>query len=237
MKELTQKEFEEQIQRLIDGSIGRKKLAKELETDIRTLNNKIMELSSTNSDLYAQVIEKIPYKPKEINTDIEGLAVTIIKNGLQQTMEDTGFNKMTISRKMKKLKTLNPGLHKLYVTRNEKMSVIEREKFLRELEKYDRDFGEIRKDDVGIKREQIQKELDEFEALLASGLSKDDAARKLGYKDYTPIWRRYKELERIKTEEKSKQGIRERVKVEVKPLEILEPVERRARTENEKGEK
>ena len=156
-----------------------------------------MELASTNPDLYARFIEKFPYKPKEINTDIEGLAVTIIKNGLQQTMEDTGFNKMTISRKMKKLRTLNPGLHKLYVTRNEKMSVIERERFLQELEKYDRDFGEIRKDDVGIKKEQIQKELDEFEALLASGLSKDDAARELGHSDYTPIWRRYKELERI----------------------------------------
>ena len=62
MKELTQKEFEEQIQRLIDGNIGRKKLAKELETDIRTLNNKIMELASTNPDLYARFIEKFPYE-------------------------------------------------------------------------------------------------------------------------------------------------------------------------------
>ena len=70
MKELTQQEFEEQIERVIDGKIGRKALAKELETDIRTLNRKITELADTNPDLYFKFIEKFPYKPKEIKLNL-----------------------------------------------------------------------------------------------------------------------------------------------------------------------
>ena len=62
MKELSQKEFEEQIQRLIDGQTTRKKLAKEIGTDIRTLNKKIMEMSAKNPELYTEFLKKFPYK-------------------------------------------------------------------------------------------------------------------------------------------------------------------------------
>ena len=42
MKELTQKEFAQQIQRLISGEIGRNTHAKALETEKRTINKKPM---------------------------------------------------------------------------------------------------------------------------------------------------------------------------------------------------
>ena len=45
MLEVSREEFEEKIQDLIDGKTTRKKLIKELETDSRTLNNKIREMS------------------------------------------------------------------------------------------------------------------------------------------------------------------------------------------------
>ena len=41
MKHLTPSEFEEQIRKVVDGQISIKRLAKELETDMRTLSNKI----------------------------------------------------------------------------------------------------------------------------------------------------------------------------------------------------
>ena len=43
MIEISQKEFESKIEDLISGKISRIKLAKVLETDIRTLNNKIIQ--------------------------------------------------------------------------------------------------------------------------------------------------------------------------------------------------
>ena len=52
MKKLSEEEFENAIKRLINGEITKVKLAKELETDPRTLDNKIQEASVTNPKLY-----------------------------------------------------------------------------------------------------------------------------------------------------------------------------------------
>ena len=58
MKDLSQQEFEAHIERLLSGEIGRKALAKELNTDIGTLTRKIVELSETNPELYLRWVAK-----------------------------------------------------------------------------------------------------------------------------------------------------------------------------------
>ena len=61
MKKLSEEEFENAIKRLINGEITKVKLAKELETDPRTLDNKIQEVSVTNPKLYNEYIRTLPY--------------------------------------------------------------------------------------------------------------------------------------------------------------------------------
>ena len=114
MKDLSEQEFEAQIERLLNGEISRKALAKELNTDIGTLTRKIVELSDTNPELYLRWVEKFPYRPKNTNIKEEELAIAIINDGLQQTIERLRISKMTVSRKIRKLKDINPELYRLY---------------------------------------------------------------------------------------------------------------------------
>ena len=118
MKELTQKEFEEQIERVIDGQIGRKALAKELETDIRTLNRKITELADTNPNLYFKFIEKFPYKPKEIKLNLEELALYAIQKGTRQAAIKFSISQRTVTRKVNKLKKSNLNYMGYFVVKN-----------------------------------------------------------------------------------------------------------------------
>lgn len=207
MKELTQKEFEQQIQRLIDGEIGRKKLAKELETDIRTLNKKIMEMSETNPTLYASFVGKFPYKPKELEVDIEELAIYSIVHDNKMASERFNMSTRTITRKLKKLKEINPELYELYLRKakieGSKTSKKEKEKYFLDVATMAEKIGKRDDiDNVERKRTELEKTISEFEALIAKGMSKAEAARTLGYDGYPTIWKKYNELERIKTEEK-----------------------------------
>lgn len=59
MKKISQEEFENLVQSLINRETTRKKLAKTLETDIRTLNSRIRKLSEENDELYKKYIKKI----------------------------------------------------------------------------------------------------------------------------------------------------------------------------------
>lgn len=80
MKEIADEEFYKRIEDIIEGKTSRNKLAKELETDTRTLNNKIQEMSVYNLELYSKFIEKFPYKSKSRDDiDFEALAIEIIK--------------------------------------------------------------------------------------------------------------------------------------------------------------
>ena len=58
MKEMSKEEFYEKIRSVIRGEISTTKLVKELQTDSRTLNNKIQELSVYNESLYIAFIKK-----------------------------------------------------------------------------------------------------------------------------------------------------------------------------------
>ena len=82
MKNISKDEFKQAIKRLINGEITKVKLAKELETDPRTLDNRIQELSATDPELYYEYVDVLPYKQKGIDhIDFEALVIYMLKNG------------------------------------------------------------------------------------------------------------------------------------------------------------
>lgn len=210
MKDLSEQEFEAQIERLLNGEISRKALAKELNTDIGTLTRKIVELSETNPELYLRWVAKFPYKPKNTNINEEELAIAIINDGLQQTIERLGISKMTVSRKIRKLKDINPELYRLYRYRNNDMTNIEREKFLMQVEKYAEGYNTVQRTDIEDTKRAIEEEIRIITELMRKQLRIEEAARVLGHKNSEEIWRHCRLLERIVTEERAKEELENR---------------------------
>lgn len=200
MKKISQKEFEERIEEIISGKLTRRKLCTLLDTDMRTLNNKILELSDTNPEIYKRFINKFPYKPKTINVgSANNLAIYVIENGLESAVEKYGVSIRTISRKVKTLEIDCPELYRLY--RERTIRDIKQE----ELEPFRVEEEKIAKDKLDEKRYELTLLLTEFERLLKEGKSKAEAARIMGYDDYPTIWKKANELKRITTEEKTTQ--------------------------------
>ena len=210
MKDLSQQEFEAHIERLLSGEIGRKALAKELNTDIGTLTRKIVELSVTNPELYLRWVEKLPYRPKNTNIKEEELAIAIINDGLQQTIERLRISKMTVSRKIRKLKDINPELYWLYTHRNCDMTKIEREQFWMQVEKYNEGYTTVQRTDIEDTKRAIEEEIRIITELMRKQLRIEEAARVLGRKNSEEIWRRCRLLERILTEERAKEELENR---------------------------
>lgn len=202
MKDLSSQEFEEKIQELIDGKITRANLAKQLESSIRTLNNKITKLAETNPDLYAEFIKKFPYKPKFIEIDIEALAVQVIENGIDSISKATGISSRTITRKVNTLKKTNPELYDLYKRRNDNMSEDERARYISQVNKFNK-MSKIERYELEGKESELISILSEFERKVAEGMSKNKAAISLGFDGYPTIWKKYQELNRIRTQKHS----------------------------------
>ena len=229
MKDLTQKEFEQQIQRIVDGEIGKKELAKELNTSIRNLDRKITGLSESNHKLYLAYVKEHPYKPKEIKVDVEELALYAIVHGISKTVEEYGMSRKTLSRKIEKLEKVNLELYSLYQGRNiinsKSASQFDKDKYVYDLSKYMEKLEKRKKQNsFEEKRAELKKTISEFEKLVSSGMSKAAAARALGYDNYPTIWKKYQELNRIETEldakeELSQNGWKENIKVNVKPMD------------------
>ena len=227
MKQISRDEFEKCIQSIIDGETTRRKLAKDLETDMRTINNKITELAETSPVLYQKFIDKFPYRPKTIKVDIEDLAIKVITNGLQTTSKSTGISTRTIARKVKTLEKTNPELYLMYKQRNDRMSFEERMAFQDKAKCLQKD-SKVTRTELQEKEEQIKKFLAEFEQLVKSGLSKAEAGRRLN-SDYPTIWKKYQELKRIEEqkkyikEEKQSKNFRSQIKVtNIKPSSVNE---------------
>lgn len=235
MKELTQKEFEEQIEKVINGQITRKALAKELETDIRTLNRKITGLADTNPDLYFKFIEKFPYKPKEIKLNIEELAIYAIQKGTSQAAIKFGISQRTVTRKVNKLKKEQPELYGLFCGKEyiqgEDIPQIKKDEYVYNVSKHE-DIKRKGNNTMAAKRKELEDTIAEFEKLVATGMSKAKAARTMGYDDYPTIWKKYQELHRIVAEETIRKNKEEQksfidsVKFEVPRLKKVIEVQR-----------
>ena len=222
MKKLTKQEFEIQVERLLKGEISRKALAKELNTDINTLTRKILDLSNTNPSLYLKWVKKFPYRPKSTNINEEELAIGIINDGLQPTIERLGISKMTVTRKIRKLKGINPELYTLYRQRNDEMTDIERERFLLQVEKYSNGYKVVQRTDIEDKKREIEEELKNITELMnRDGIGIEEAARRMGFRYSVDLWRHCRYLERIVTEERAKAAA-EQVKKDDKQVNFLE---------------
>ena len=117
MKEMSKEEFYEEIRSVIRGKNTITKLAKELQTDFRTLNNKIQELSVYNPELYNEYVEKFPYKSKSRDDiDFEALAIEIVKENMTMQAVEKKYNvgERTVRRRIEELKKENPYLYAIY---------------------------------------------------------------------------------------------------------------------------
>lgn len=86
MKQISQEEFEQYVEAIIRGEMSRAQVIKELQTEARTLNNRIHELVRINPELHRRFVEKYPYKPKERkDLDAMQLAIEILKQ--ERTIE------------------------------------------------------------------------------------------------------------------------------------------------------
>lgn len=202
MNKISAKEFEEKVRDLIERKITRTELANQLGISMRTLNDKITKLSDTNPDLYMEFIEIYPYKPKTIEVDIEDLALQVIKTGMSITSKETGISSRTITRKVNTLKKTNPELYDLYKRRNDKMSDDEKAIYYLKLDRLDK-MNKPKRTELNDKEADLTSTLSEFERRVAGGMSKNKAAISLGFDGYPTIWKKYQELKRITTQNRS----------------------------------
>lgn len=107
MKQISQGEFEQYVEAIIRGDMSKAQVVKELQTEARTLNNRIHELILTNPELHRRYVEKHPYKPRERN-DVNGvqLAIEILDDDktIEELIAKYQVSRRTIRRKLDSLK-------------------------------------------------------------------------------------------------------------------------------------
>lgn len=200
MKELSQEEFESKVEEIINGSISRRKLCDELQTSMRTLNNRIMELSTTNPELYKSFVAKFSYKPRKMDVgNINDLAIYVIQHGLAKTTKVYGISVRTITRKVNELKESNPELYKIYRART-KRDIPDVE-----IDKYKKNEAKTERTEVEEARYELTLLLSEFDRLVKAGNSKAEAARIMGYDSYPTIWKKANDYRRILTERQTRE--------------------------------
>ena len=202
MKNLSEEEFADAIKRLIRGEITKVKLAKELETDPRTLDNKIQKLSATNPELYNEYVSVLPYKQKGIDhIDYEALVIYMLKQGLTIDEVAVQFNisRRTINRRICELE--NKELLNMYREvadnrKHRKNNRIELNEKISELEYRDVVIGEI--------NDRRKAELLAIEARfnkLCETMDKGQAAKVMGYGDRARVYKLLNELYKLEIEE------------------------------------
>lgn len=208
MKKISMEQFKSEVLKLINGKTTRKKLARELETDIDTINRKITTLSEVDNSLYQEYVKRFPYKPKSrTDIDFEALMIEIMKSGdtVQAASDKYGISVRTISRKVNKIKKENPDLVELYKIytdtkkRGKKLHIFYEEK-ISEIPSKPVVLSELTEG----REAELEKTLQDFERLVfEEGMSKAEAARRLGFDDYPTVWKKYETLHRIKIEKKT----------------------------------
>lgn len=209
MKKISQVEFENCIERLISGEISKGKLAKELETDPRTLDVKIQEMSAKNPELYERYLKVLPYKQKGYDhIDFEALLIYILKQGLtiDEAVEQFGTSRKTIKRRIDSME--NKELAQLYKEvadnrkhcRKDSIDVKEKISKLQERPIILRGINDRRKEELL----KIESEFNE----LCKTMTKDAAAKKMGLGSRDRVYKLLNELYRIQIEEEQKSNFK-----------------------------
>ena len=205
MKEMSKEEFYEKIRSVIRGEISTTKLVKELQTDSRTLNNKIQELSVYNPELYNEYVEKFPYKSKSRDDiDFEALAIEIVKENMTMKTVEEKYNvgERTVRRRIETLKKENPYLYGIY--KEVKENIKHSKKNSPELQS---EIGDLVSRTVKVLElnEKRQNELEEIEAVFQNRckyVSKEEAAKSMGM-TANRIYKLLNELYRIRIEKEN----------------------------------
>lgn len=188
MVEITDKEFLDYIERYAQNKITMGQIVNELKSDYRTINNKLIELSQTNQDLYYKIITNHPYKEKFRNDiDFEALMIYIIKRGISTVQAEDIFNvsRRTIDRRANKIKITNPELYELFrICTSKNQKLLEKPEIQEKIDEL-----EYKNVIIGERNEEREKFLLDIEKryndLILTGLTKEEAAKKMGYsRDY-----------------------------------------------------
>lgn len=211
MKKISNEEFKNHIQRVLNKETTLKNLAKELGTTIRTLHKRIQEMSTTDPEFYKMYMLARPYRQKECtNIDFEALIIYIIKEQLSQNeaAELFGISSKTISRRIKDLRKEKPELIDIYESvvnskiKGKEISIKLQEKIKTLPTKHFNDVIKGKYNDN--KKNELIELRDEFEKNVEIYGSKQAAAKAMG-KSYTDIYKLLQTLDRILIEEKSLQ--------------------------------
>lgn len=236
MKQITDEEFYESIEKIIRGESSRAKLIKELETDSRTLNNKIQELVIYNPELYSRFIKKFPYRTKtRDDIDFEALAIEITKNGTTTFQASKKYNigERTIRRRMKELAKENPYLAEIYneVKENNKHS---RSNSLELQDKISKLI--LRPVQISEINETREKQLEEIERVFNKRcqiVSKEEAAKSMGM-TANRVYKVLNELYRMRIERESKnQNFKDTLKFNSNDITIINTSDKEVRRDKE----
>lgn len=240
MKQITDEEFYESIEKIIRGESSRAKLIKELETDSRTLNNKIQELVIYNPELYSRFIKKFPYRTKtRDDIDFEALAIEITKNGTTTFQASKKYNigERTIRRRMKELAKENPYLAEIYneVKENNKHS---RSNSLELQDKISKLI--LRPVQISEINERREKQLEEIERVFNKRcqiVSKEEAAKSMGM-TANRVYKVLNELYRMRIERKSKnQNFKDTLKFNSNDITIINTSDKEVRRKDKENER
>lgn len=240
MKQITDEEFYESIEKIIRGESSRAKLIKELETDSRTLNNKIQELVIYNPELYSRFIKKFPYRTKtRDDIDFEALAIEITKNGTTTFQASKKYNigERTIRRRMKELAKENPYLAEIYneVKENNKHS---RSNSLELQDKISKLI--LRPVQISEINETREKQLEEIERVFNKRcqiVSKEEAAKSMGM-TANRVYKVLNELYRMRIERKSKnQNFKDTLKFNSNDITIINTSDKEVRRKDKENER
>lgn len=206
MKEISQEEFEQYIRNVIDGKMSRTQIAKELESDFRTLNNEIQLLSIKNPELYQEFIGKFPYKPKEIKgISFRNIAIEFLRGEgtWAELAEKYHIGIRTIRRKIDKYRDSDdPEEKEIYelcraVADNHSHDTQNSDELEYRISKLEKE--EIKEmDDLERRRIELR-EIEKQYYMLCQSMSKTEAAKKMGYTT-NRIYKLLNELYRIEIE-------------------------------------
>ncbi len=240
MKQITDEEFYESIEKIIRGESSRAKLIRELETDSRTLNNKIQELVIYNPELYSRFIKKFPYRTKtRDDIDFEALAIEITKNGTTTFQASKKYNigERTIRRRMKELAKENPYLAEIYneVKENNKHS---RSNSLELQDKISKLI--LRPVQISEINETREKQLEEIERVFNKRcqiVSKEEAAKSMGM-TANRVYKVLNELYRMRIERESKnQNFKDTLKFNSNDITIINTSDKEVRRRDKENER
>lgn len=202
MIEVSENEFEKYILDLINKRITRVELAKKLQTDTRTLSNRIYGI--TNEKLLKEYLEQYPYKPRQNkNVNYEALIVQLIQSNItaKEMQERYEIAERTYRRNIKKVKESNERLYMIYENYIKGKITDEDYSYINSLDK----GVVVLCDNVEDRKAELMCFFMEYKQLLNSGLTEKQALEQLG-ETTKSIKRKSDELDRIIKGEKIKKG-------------------------------